>query len=141
MAVPDRVNLFRAQAMRSVGGNVWRMSHNPPIPMLLDILDRVGITVLDENREFGNNTEFIYNMGELVKRDRNHPSSLFRRRLLPVSLIPISLIPISLIPISMATQFRRGASATRAAAAMQLAGLDSGRLPTGTTAHAPRWPT
>ena len=74
MAVPDRVNLFRAQAMRSVGGNGWRMSHNPPIPVLLDILDRVGITVMDENRLFGNVSEYVFNMGELVKRDRNHPS-------------------------------------------------------------------
>ena len=28
-AVPDRINLFRAQALRSVGGNTWRTSHNP----------------------------------------------------------------------------------------------------------------
>lgn len=26
MAIPDRINLFRAQALRSVGGNGWRMS-------------------------------------------------------------------------------------------------------------------
>eukprot|EP00051_Salpingoeca_urceolata_P012435 m.154057 g.154057 ORF g.154057 m.154057 type:complete len:1133 (+) comp17490_c0_seq1:41-3439(+) len=74
MAVADRVNLFRAQMMRSVGGQGWRMSHNPPIPMLLDILDRVGIVVMDENRLFGNSTGYFYNMGELVKRDRNHAS-------------------------------------------------------------------
>ena len=28
-AVPDRINLFRANALRSVGGNTWRTSHNP----------------------------------------------------------------------------------------------------------------
>lgn len=28
-AVPDRVNLFRVNALRSVGGNTWRTSHNP----------------------------------------------------------------------------------------------------------------
>lgn len=28
-AVPDRINLFRASALRSVGGNTWRTSHNP----------------------------------------------------------------------------------------------------------------
>jgi hypothetical protein len=28
MAVPDRVNLFKANALRSVGGNIWRTSHN-----------------------------------------------------------------------------------------------------------------
>lgn len=29
-AVPDRINFFRAQMLRSVGGNAWRMAHNPP---------------------------------------------------------------------------------------------------------------
>ena len=45
MAVPDRVDLFRGQSMRAVGANAWRMSHNPPIPVMLDILDRLGIVV------------------------------------------------------------------------------------------------
>ena len=74
MAVPDRVNLFRAQSMRAVGGNAWRMSHNPPIPMMLDILDRVGIVVWDENRNFGDNDLWVQAEGDMVKRDRNHPS-------------------------------------------------------------------
>ena len=28
-AVPTRLNLYRAQMLRAVGGNTWRMSHNP----------------------------------------------------------------------------------------------------------------
>ena len=43
MAVPDRLNLFRAQASRSVGGNGRRTSHNPPNPSMLDIYDRIGV--------------------------------------------------------------------------------------------------
>ena len=74
MAVPDRVNLFRAQASRGVGGNGRRTSHNPPAPTLLDIYDRVGVVVMDENRLFDNVTKYVENMGTLVKRDRNHPS-------------------------------------------------------------------
>jgi hypothetical protein len=74
MAVPDRVNLFRAQASRAVGGNGRRTSHNPPNPEMLEIYDRVGIVVMDENRLFDNNTHYIHNMGSLIKRDRNHPS-------------------------------------------------------------------
>ena len=74
MAVPDRINLFRAQASRSVGGNGRRTSHNPPNPIMLDIYDRVGIVVMDENRLFDNKTEYVINMGAMVKRDRNHPS-------------------------------------------------------------------
>ena len=74
MAVPDRIKLFRAQASRSVGGNGRRTSHNAPDPVMLDIYDRIGITVMDENREFANNSEYVSNMGSMVKRDRNHPS-------------------------------------------------------------------
>lgn len=74
MAVPDRINLFRAQASRGVGGNGRRTSHNPPDPTILSIYDRIGIVVMDENRLFDNNTDYVHNMGTLVKRDRNHPS-------------------------------------------------------------------
>ena len=73
-AVPDRVNLFRAQSLRAVGGNSWRMSHNPPIPALLDILDQVGVVVWNENRQFGNNSVWVWDQKDMVRRDRNHPS-------------------------------------------------------------------
>ena len=42
MAVPPRVDLFRAQALRALGGNGRRMSHNPPATSTLDIYDRLG---------------------------------------------------------------------------------------------------
>ena len=74
MAVPERINLFRAQASRAVGGNGRRTSHNPPDTSMLAIYDRVGVVVMDENRLFDNNTAYVANMGALVKRDRNHPS-------------------------------------------------------------------
>ena len=74
MAVPERINLFRAQASRAVGGNGRRTSHNPPDESMLEIYDRVGVVVMDENRLFANETKFVTNMGALVKRDRNHPS-------------------------------------------------------------------
>jgi beta-galactosidase/beta-glucuronidase len=46
MAVPDRIKLYRAQQLRSVGGNGRRMSHNPPQPSDLDIYDRLGVVVM-----------------------------------------------------------------------------------------------
>ena len=73
-AVPDRVNLFRGQMMRAVGANSWRMSHNPPVPAMLDVLDNVGIVVWDENRLMGNNSHWVQNQRDMVRRDRNHPS-------------------------------------------------------------------
>ena len=74
VAVPERINLFRAQMLKSVGGNSWRMSHNPPIPTLLDILDRLGVVVWDENRQFGKSDVWIKAQQDMVRRDRNHPS-------------------------------------------------------------------
>lgn len=49
-ALPERVGLLRLQQLRGVGGNAYRSSHNPPAPSLLDIADRLGVIVLDENR-------------------------------------------------------------------------------------------
>lgn len=84
-AVPDRVNLFRTQALRAVGGNAWRMAHNDPIPIRLDIMDRLGMIAMDENRDFGGQkgqggttqedvTQELQDMADLVQRDRSHPS-------------------------------------------------------------------
>ena len=50
------------------------MSHNPVSPGLYDILDRVGVVAMDENRILGTDDVSIMNMGAMVKRDRNHPS-------------------------------------------------------------------
>lgn len=84
-AVPDRVNLFRVQALRAVGANSWRMAHNPPIPARLDFTDALGMTVLDENRNYGGTDgqggfsrqtgwQQVADMGDLVQRDRNRAS-------------------------------------------------------------------
>lgn len=63
--------------MRGVGGNSWRMSHNPPSPRLLELADRLGITVLDENRVFSDTVQALSDMRDLVTRDRNHPSVIY----------------------------------------------------------------
>ena len=48
-----------------VGGNGWRMSHNPVTPGLLDILDRVGVVSMDESRELHSDPISVMN-SELV---------------------------------------------------------------------------
>jgi len=84
-AVPDRVNLFRAQTLRAVGGNSWRMAHNPPVPARLDYTDALGIAVIDENRDYGGakqqggtsretSQQQVQDMRSLVARDRNRAS-------------------------------------------------------------------
>lgn len=72
--------------------NAWRTSHNPPEPVLLDIADRLGIIVLDENRVLATKENCVgpgckniptyagdpaADMGALAARDRNHASVLW----------------------------------------------------------------
>ena len=85
-AVPDRVNLYRAQGLRATGGNSWRMAHNPPVPVRLDMMDRLGMLALDENHYYDEGTrpygqydpetraQTFADMAALVRRDRSHPS-------------------------------------------------------------------
>ena len=60
-----------------MGANSWRMSHNPPNPELLDYADQNGIIIWDENRNFAAENQYFEDMGDLVVRDRNHPSIAF----------------------------------------------------------------
>ena len=47
-----RIDLLRLQQLRGVGGNAWRTSHNAPESFLLELTDRLGVLVMDENRVF-----------------------------------------------------------------------------------------
>ena len=53
VAIPPRVQLFRVQASRAMGSNIWRMSHNPYDKALYDLLDATGQMCWDENRDYG----------------------------------------------------------------------------------------
>lgn len=72
VALAQRVNLFRVQASKALGSNIWRMSHNPYTDSLYDLLDRTGTMVWDENRDYG--PEYSSEMHDMVKSHRNHPS-------------------------------------------------------------------
>lgn len=77
VAVPERVNLFRVQASRALGANIWRQSHNPYTPHLYTLLDLLGTMCWDENRDYGAkymNGAYAIAMRDMVKRDRSHPS-------------------------------------------------------------------
>lgn len=52
VALSPRLYLFRGQAARMLGANMWRMSHNPYRPALYSILDRLGVMIWDENRDY-----------------------------------------------------------------------------------------
>jgi beta-galactosidase len=73
-AMPDALQDFRINALKEFGCNIYRCSHNPPTPELLEACDRLGMLVIDENRLMGvSSTHFDY-MKRFMLRDRNHPS-------------------------------------------------------------------
>ena len=73
-AIPDALQAWRIKQLKAIGCNAYRASHNPMTPALLDICDREGILVIDENRLMGINEEHLRLLERLIKRDRNHPS-------------------------------------------------------------------
>lgn len=73
VAIPDGLQEYRVLQLKEMGCNAIRTSHNPPTPELLDICDRLGILVINENRLMGINREHLNLLKRLIVRDRNHP--------------------------------------------------------------------
>ena len=74
VAVPEKLWEFRLRKLKEMGVNGYRCSHNPPVAEFLDACDRMGILVMDENRNFNVSPEYTRQLEWLVRRDRNHPS-------------------------------------------------------------------
>ena len=71
--IPDALWRYRLMQLRKWGFNAIRSSHNPASPALLDLCDSLGFFVIDENREFGSSFRHLELMGDMIRRDRNHP--------------------------------------------------------------------
>ncbi len=85
-AVPLRAWEKRLSALKDLGVNAIRTSHNPPSPEFLDVCDRLGLLVMDEmfdcwtvaKNPYDYHLYFkdwsITDLTDSVRRDRNHPS-------------------------------------------------------------------
>ncbi len=85
-AVPVAVWERRLNELRKLGVNAIRTAHNPPAPDFLDLTDRMGFLVMDENFDQWTvaKNPFDYHLffeewakidtRDMVRRDRNHPS-------------------------------------------------------------------
>jgi len=87
-AVPLRAWERRLEILKSIGVNGIRTSHNPVAPEFLDLCDKMGFLVMDENLDTweankqhgeGGYSRFFKEWGlidtrDQVMRDRNHPS-------------------------------------------------------------------
>jgi len=74
VAVPDAIWDFRLKKLKEMGANAYRCAHNPPSAEFLNSCDRLGILVMDENRNFNVSPEYTRLLEWMVRRDRNHPS-------------------------------------------------------------------
>ena len=73
-AVPASIEEFRIRKLKEMGANAYRCSHNPPSENILDLCDKYGLLVIDENRAFNVGPDWLEYIRALVRRDRNHPS-------------------------------------------------------------------
>ena len=74
VAVPDSIWEFRLRRLKEMGTNAIRFSHNTPAAEVVDLADRLGIMVMDENRHFNSSPDYLKQLTSMVRRDRNHPS-------------------------------------------------------------------
>lgn len=83
-ALPDNLLAWRIRKLKELGANAYRTAHDPQAEELLDVCDRAGMLVMDENRHFGDTDEAkaapgtqatdLSDLKAMVRRDRNHPS-------------------------------------------------------------------
>ncbi len=74
VAVPNRINEYRIRLLKEMGTNAYRCSHGNPSPYILELCDKYGLLVMDENRNFTTSPDGIDQINDMVLRDRNHPS-------------------------------------------------------------------
>jgi beta-galactosidase len=74
VALPDKINEYKIKLLKEMGSNGYRCAHHPPTPELLEICDRLGMLVLDENRHLSSSEEGLKDLTNMLYRDRNHPS-------------------------------------------------------------------
>jgi beta-galactosidase len=74
VAVPESIWEFRLRRLKEMGVNAIRFSHNAPAAEVLEMADRMGLLVMDENRHFNPSPDYLQQLTWLVRRDRNHPS-------------------------------------------------------------------
>jgi beta-galactosidase len=73
-ALPDRLQEYRAEVLRSMGCNAVRTSHNMPAPEWVAACDRLGLMMMCETRTMSASSEALSELETMIKRYRNSPS-------------------------------------------------------------------
>lgn len=74
VALPDSLIEYKLRLLQEMGSNAYRSAHHPPTPELLEICDRIGMLVMNENRKLDSSPNGLSQLERLLYRDRNHPS-------------------------------------------------------------------
>lgn len=74
VALPEALVRWRLERLKAMGCNAIRSAHNAPAVEFLDLCDRMGFLVMNENRVFNPAPDYMAQLEWLVRRDRNHPS-------------------------------------------------------------------
>jgi beta-galactosidase len=74
VAVPAAIWEYRLRRLKELGVNAIRFSHNAVASEIMDMTDRMGFLVMDENRNFNPSPDYMAQLEWLVRRDRHHPS-------------------------------------------------------------------
>lgn len=75
-AVPYAVKEYRIGRLKALGADAYRCAHNTD-PEIMEICDRMGMIVMEENRNFSTADEDLRRLEQLVRHARNHPSVCF----------------------------------------------------------------
>lgn len=73
-ALPDEVFEYRIRKLKEMGANAYRCSHYPASSVFLDLCDRMGMLVLNENRLLSSEEGDLRQLRSMVRLSRNHPS-------------------------------------------------------------------
>lgn len=73
-ALPAGLIEWRLRELMQYGVNAIRCSHNPASPQLLEICDRLGVLVIDENRLMGMSDYHRRQLENMVRFGAQHPS-------------------------------------------------------------------
>ena len=73
VAVPYAIKEYRIKLLKELGANAYRCAHNTD-PEILEICDRFGMMVMEENRTFSSALDNLERVREMIKNSRNHPS-------------------------------------------------------------------
>ena len=73
-AVPYSVKEYRIRKLKDLGADAYRCAHNPD-PEILDICDRLGMLVMEENRAFSSSEASLTPSGTASVKSTGNPAS------------------------------------------------------------------